>query len=478
MNYMRILLVSILLITIASGCNKWLDAKPKTMVESEQLFGSEKGFEDAMYGVYTTMGESSLYGEHLTMAFLDVLAQQYNCQTNPSHNFHQASMYNYQDGAVKAIIDNIWTRMYYGITNLNNVLLNIESKKDLFRPGNYELIKGEAMGLRAFMHFDLLRLFGSSPVSGASKPAIPYVTTVSGGVTPLSTVNAVLDSVIADLTEASQLLSVYKTVSLTYYSPENSSGNTWLNHRQAHFNYWAAEATLARVYLYKGDKQKALTHAQNVIGAEYFTFQTSDRIGNLKDYTFIPEHIFALSKFNIRPLENKYFRVTTNGANAGTNIQLTNSYGNGGAVDQIYDIASGGVSDVRYAHLWQLNGSVYFPTKWWQESGNPVYNNWVPLIRLPEMYYIAAECSDPATATSYLNLVREKRGLPSLPAGLDATAIQEEIRKEYQKEFYAEGQLFYYYKRLNSSTIKFSVIPASDQVYILPLPDAELQYRN
>jgi len=475
---MRIIILSLLILSIASGCNKWLDAKPKSMVESDQLFGSEKGFEDAMYGVYTTMAESSLYGEQLTMAFVDVLAQQYNCQSNPSHTYHQASMYNYQDGSVKTWIDDIWKRMYYAITNLNNILQKIDSRKDLFQPGNYELIKGEALGLRAFLHFDLVRLFGASPATGASKPAIPYVTTVSGGVTPLSTVAGVLDSVISDLTSATQLLSTYKTVSLSYYSPENSLQNSWLNHRQAHFNYWAAEATLARVYLYKGDRQKAFEHAQNVIGADYFSFQTTDRISNLKDYTFIPEHVFALSKFNIRPLENKYFRVTTNGVNAGTNIQLTNAYGNGGAVDQIYDIATGGVSDVRYAYLWQLNGNVYFPTKWWQESGNQIYNNWIPLIRLPEMYYIAAECSESETAINYLNIVRDKRGLPALPSGLDPAVVQEEIRKEYQKEFYAEGQLFYYYKRLNSPSIRFSVIPPSEQTYILPLPDAELQYRN
>lgn len=249
---MRIIILSLLILSIASGCNKWLDAKPKSMVESDQLFGSEKGFEDAMYGVYTTMAESSLYGEQLTMAFVDVLAQQYNCQSNPSHTYHQASMYNYQDGSVKTWIDDIWKRMYYAITNLNNILQKIDSRKDLFQPGNYELIKGEALGLRAFLHFDLVRLFGASPATGASKPAIPYVTTVSGGVTPLSTVAGVLDSVISDLTSATQLLSTYKTVSLSYYSPENSLQNSWLNHRQAHFNYWAAEATLARVYLYKG----------------------------------------------------------------------------------------------------------------------------------------------------------------------------------------------------------------------------------
>ncbi|QEC42082.1 RagB/SusD family nutrient uptake outer membrane protein [Pseudobacter ginsenosidimutans] len=474
---MRLLLIFISLLTIASGCNKWLDAKPKTLIESEQLFKSEKGFEDAMYGVYTTMSRSSLYGEQLTMSFLDVLAQQYNCQSKPSHIFYQVANYNYLDGGVKTRIDSIWSLMYFSITNLNNVLLNIEGKKSMFQPQNYDLIKGEAIGLRAFLHFDLLRLFGAPCLTGAAKPAIPYIKTVSGGVTPLSTVSAALDSVISELKTASALLSGYKTINYNYYEPENQLQNDWLNHRQSHFNYWAAEATLARAYLYKGDKQQALVHAQNVIDAGFFDFQTPKRISDLNDRTFIPEHVFALSKFDIRPLENKYFRVT-GGVNVGTDIQLTNSYGNGGVVDQIYEINAGGVSDIRYGRLWELSGSVYFCSKWWQESSNPIFNNWVPLVRLPEMYYIAAECSDPATATTYLNTVREYRGVPDLPTGLDAAAVQQELLKEYQKEFYAEGQLFYYYKRLNSPVIRFSVIAPSERAYTLPLPDSELQYRN
>lgn len=474
---MKLLLIFISLLTIATGCNKWLDVKPKTLVEAEQLFKSEKGFEDAMYGVYATLGQTPLYGEQLTMSFLDVLAQQYNCQSTPSHTFYQAANYNYLDGSVKARVDSIWSLGYYAITNLNNILINIEGKKSMFQPQNYDLMKGEAIGLRAFMHFDLVRMFGAPYVTGAARPSIPYIKTVSGGVTPLSTVATIIDSVISELTVASQLLSSYKTVSYSYYDAVNQQQNIWLNHRQAHFNYWAAEATLARVYLYKGDKQKALVHAKNVIDAGFFDFQAPDRISNLKDRTFIPEHLFALSKFDIRPLENKYFRVT-GGVNVGTGVQLTNSFGSGGVVDQIYEINSGGVSDIRYSRLWELSGSVYFCSKWWQESTNPIFNNWVPLLRLPEMYYIAAECSDPATATTYLNIVREHRGIPELPAGLDAAAIQNELQKEYQKEFYAEGQLFYYYKRLNSPVIRFSAIAPSERVYILPLPDAELQYRN
>lgn len=463
---------------LVTGCKKWLDVKPKTQVEQTRMLSTEGGYQDAMYGAYTIMGYPAVYGDNLTMSFLDVLAQRYDCQAKSGHTFYQAAIYNYQDPSVKNRISNIWDSLYSAIANVNNVLANINKDKDLFVPGNYVLVKGEALGLRAFMHFDLLRLFAPSYISGPAKPGIPYVTTVSGGVTPQYTVSAVLDSIIRDLTAADALLGGYKNI-----APGQSDqsylplANDWLNNRQSHFNYWAAEATLARVCLYKGDKVNAFLHASNVIGSGMFHFTTSSQITVFKDRTYTWEHIFALSKYNLLNQINNYFQSSGSGtSNMNANNQLTNSYGNGGVVDQVYEIASGGVSDFRYAFGWQLSSSIYFPSKFWQDGLAGYYNNLVPLIRLPEMYYIAAESSDPATATGFLNKVRENRGLSDLPAGLSQTVIQNEIFKEYQKEFYCEGQLFYYYKRLNLPQIRFSVVPGSDRIYVFPLPDAELQY--
>ncbi|PUZ26753.1 SusD family protein [Chitinophaga costaii] len=478
MKKVHMLITGLCFLLVAAGCNKWLDARPQTLVAPDKLFSTENGYEDAMYGVYTTMAGAALYGDQLTMSFLDVLAQQYNCQANPSHQFYQAAVYNYQDAGVKARIDNVWDSMYYAITNVNNILLQIDGDKDLFQPGNYQLIKGEAIGLRAFMHFDLLRLFGASYLTDPSRPAIPYVKTVSGKVTPLLTVSQVLDSVISELTVADSLLAAYKTVNNDYYDASNQLPNDWKNHRQNHFNYWAAEATLARAFLYKGDKVQALLHASNVINSGMFTFQTPDRITNYQDRTFIPEQVFALSKFNLNNQVSTYFKTTGGTVNLGVNTQLTNTYGNGGVVDQIYEINAGGVSDIRYARLWELSGTVYFCSKFWQDAGNPVYINVVPLIRLPEMYYIAAECADPTAATGYLNAVRHERGLSNLPDEMSQPDVQNELLKEYQKEYYAEGQLFYYYKRTNSPQIRFSAVATDDKIYVLPLPDAELQYRN
>ena len=47
----------------------------------------------------------------------------------------------------------------------------------VLRTGEYELFKGEALGLRAYIHLDLLRLFAASPAmeNGRNRKAIAYV---------------------------------------------------------------------------------------------------------------------------------------------------------------------------------------------------------------------------------------------------------------------------------------------------------------
>lgn len=52
-----------------------------------------------------------------------------------------------------------------------------------------------------------------------------------------------------------------------------------------------------------------------------------------------------------------------------------------------------------------------------------------------------------------------------------------EIQKEYRKEMYGEGQLFYFYKRNNVVTIPDGVgNPMSEAKYVFPLPLAELEF--
>jgi hypothetical protein len=54
----------------------------------------------------------------------------------------------------------------------------------------------------------------------------------------------------------------------------------------------------------------------------------------------------------------------------------------------------------------------------------------------------------------------------------------QEIAKEYIKEFYAEGQLFFYYKRLGTLPVPRSAVTMTAQTYVFPLPDNEIEFGN
>jgi hypothetical protein len=79
-----------------------------------------------------------------------------------------------------------------------------------------------------------------------------------------------------------------------------------------------------------------------------------------------------------------------------------------------------------------------------------------------------------------LNNVRQARGLNALNAAgfVNPDSLSIEIMHEYQKEFIQEGQVFFYYKRLNKDlkqvTSTTAVIP--NDVYVLPIPDKEKEY--
>ena len=108
-------------------------------------------------------------------------------------------------------------------------------------------------------------------------------------------------------------------------------------------------------------------------------------------------------------------------------------------------------------------------------------NEIIPLIRIPEMYYIACEAAEYSTeSATYVNLVRNKRGISKAK---DVTCDTPEQRttalnKEYRKEFYGEGQYFWFLKThgVIGTLAHCPDVTLAEENFIFPLPDAELEY--
>jgi hypothetical protein len=493
----NIIWIAIILLGLSS-CKKWLDVNPVSKVPEEELFKTPEGFEEAINGVYASCTNMNLYGYQLSCGFPEVLAQNYSWPGEDFLHFKQTAQYNYKDPYYIARKDTAWIGLYHAIVNCNLILKNLETNKDVLTGDRHALIKAEALALRGFIHFDLLRLFAPSFKNGAGVKAIPYVTEFSNKVTPTSTVTEVLTKIATDLEEAKQLIRPVDPILTAAYVPsypndadnpndpdkipeEESSNNLFLQNRRHRLNYYAICGELARVYLYQGKNSEALTNAREVIDSKKFPwtsfkyFYESD--ARYKDRIMYKELLFGWYAPNIKDTLASRF----NGGLKGFIIEQD-------AADVMYEAGSSGGDDWRYKN-WFIPGAGSGTTKWYdlqkykRDFERNLHYLMIPAIRLSEMYYIAAECAydtDPAGAVAWLNTVRRNRGYIVDVTAPDKETLIQELLKEARKEFYAEGQIFYMYKRLNRNIPAQlgGSTPASDKIFVMPLPDNEIEFGN
>lgn len=467
----KIFTVLLVLLAIAqTGCKKFLEVDPKSTISEDQLFSSEVGFQQALIGVYSQAASRAMYGDNLSMGFASMIAQNYSATTN-LFPFPQTVALNFRSGDAIAFVSSIWLNSYNAISGVNNILNSIDAKKSIFTNNNYNLVKGEALGLRAYIHFDLLRLYGPTYASGSEKKSIPYRTELNALSKVPSTVNEVVNALLADLKLAETLLK----------GTDPFMGGD--KNRRFRMNYLAVKALEARIYLFKGDNPNAIAAATEVINAPNLSFITVKDISAAaptKDRLFSTEQVFALRVRNIKDwaeTNSGYFR-----SGSDNRYYLTRSEAN---FNTLFETGTGGTTDYRSAYLIQTDGTVKFCSKFWQTwvlSNTDVETNrldqTVPLIRMSEMYYILAETAGSAeTGIGYINKVRENRGLTAInTTGITQQKLTAEITKEYQKEFYAEGQLFFYYKRKAVVRMLFGNKDLNEASYIVPVPDNELEF--
>lgn len=137
--------------------------------------------------------------------------------------------------------------------------------------------------------------------------------TYSTAVTPQSTVDKVLDYVIADAREALGLL---ETDPL--FLADSLEAYTYRNDRSYRFNYYAVAATLARAYQWKGGADnlaQALVYARKVIEEKKFSWvhYTSITSSNAyeRDLLFASELLFRLNVLDMDDIIGPYFKEQT-----------------------------------------------------------------------------------------------------------------------------------------------------------------------
>ena len=256
-------------------------------------------------------------------------------------------------------------------------------------------------------------------------------------------------------------------------------------------NYYAVTAILARVYLYAGMNDEAYAEAKKLIDEEektkYFaadeSYYASDNFknGNMKMYDNI---IFALySPTELVDWDSEINHLTDGKSESDQNYLSWSSK----MLDAVYGIEKENDFRFKYQLESKYYGYNYRTLKYYKQVESTEYgkanNQIIPMIRMSEVYYIAAEAIYTegdllkiAEAKSYLEKVKKGRGIKTV----DYSSVSSKndfvnmIVNDARREFFGEGQTLYMFKRLNKVlTCDSGEIPMTEEYVVLPLPDSE-----
>ena len=323
----------------------------------------------------------------------------------------------------------------YKIINNSNTVIEAASKMENPDAATQQLI-GECYFLRAFCHFNLVRLFAKPYTHDPSAPGVILRTSVADPAQKArATVGEVYASIIDDAKKAADLMGQWRGVQ--YASRE------------------AAWALLSRAYLYMDDEDKTIEYADMVINSPRFTLSNATTFPTLfANAMGGTETIFCIAHTQVDD-KGKF----------GSIASMIYSDGNSGwgeefASQSLRDTMADHPEDVRWKYIVKLddgsggvalkNGiETWYISKYSGQGGSPTLSS--PIVfRLAEVYLNRAEARAKKNldndALDDVDEIRKNRGLQAslynhtLPAGSTALDV---VLKERRIELAFEGHRVY-----------------------------------
>jgi hypothetical protein len=340
-------------------------------------------------------------------------------------------------------VSNFWNRGYHQIYCANAVIEGVAASASL-NPQQKAAFRGEALFVRALVHFYLVNIYG----------AVPYVSTTDSQTNKniaRMEIASVYEHITADLLLAQSLLpAAYTTAERTV---PNAS---------------AAAALLARVYLYNSKWPEAADAASAVINNPDYGIESSPALVFLKN-----------SKTTIWQLKPPA---------EGLNTYEAGAYVFDSAPPPSVSLSTGLINAFEAGDLRKENwvrkiqdGSTdyYHAYKYKQKNSTETSEEYSIVLRLSEQYLIRAEAraqqGDLIGALQDLDAVRHAAGLGD-SAAQGQNAVLEAVAHERQVELFTEfGHRFLDLKRTGKTSLLQSVKPGwNPEDTFWPLPEAEL----
>lgn len=429
-----------------------LDQNPSTSVTVDSAITSVSDLENAVNGAYYV----ATYGTMLTVAsemsiYADLIGPDSYQPASSGQNASRMAQY----AMTPADTYNAYYYLYSAIASVNNAL----DKAMLLDEEEAAPYVAELYAMRGLFHFHLATYFAPIPTSGnANKNGI------------------VLADRVFDIDYVGKRASLENTYDFIVDDFTKAVGSGLNKERKnGHLNYWAALSLRARANLYKGDYEAALADAREVISGSPYSLYTIEEYPSVWSQEGADEMIFEYLQtdvYNAQRYAPGYYTSPL-------------GYSEYGVSPEFYEWLLQTPGDVRSRMVADFSEAPdgvadyhtgYYPLKYPGNAGAsvPVYANNIKVIRLSEVYLIAAEAAlhqgDPAAV--YLNELRSHR----IEGYVDVAEVTlDDILDERRKELFGEGQIAFDLwrngKTINNGTI---TVPAMDYKTVLPLPIEEI----
>ena len=439
---------------MGTACSDFLEVDVKGKATIPTFLSDPQGLYAGLVGTYNKM---YLYVDNEFTKYGDVAGNMVSMPMAASSG-DMVAQYNFtsDESQITGAVGYIWRKIYVAQANANNIIEYGPKVIDAYptQKAYCENIVGQALLIRAMCHFDQCRAYAQSYnyTADASHLGVPILLRTPGANdTPSrATVKEVYDQVLADLTEASRLMT------------DDVATNRYYGSLQA------VNCMFSRVYLYMEDWTNALKYARMAIGSQQLA-QGNDYLGMYDDLTKQGEAIFRLSGDDM----NGYLKAFYQSSCEPSDTLLS-----------LFD-----ADDIRLKLL--RNGSKAHCSKY---EATVVPNNEPKrddpfVFRLSEEYLNAAEAAwqlkQYSDARQYIRAIVERAvgtaKAEAVMAAYSDITLMDLIRRERVKELCFEGHNFFDITRWKqdlvreqktTSTMKRMAYPSD--YFVLPIPQDEL----
>lgn len=479
------------LFTLFISCDKeYLEITPKGTALEETYYQNEDEAYSALIAAYDIMSFNSSSWDNM-ISFMNAGSDDNYGASVPGDAI---SLFSYHQLTPSNMPRAFWSNHYQGIFRANTLLQKLpnvpmdESLKLRF--------EGECKAMRAYYHFNLVRLFGNIPLMTKT------ISPIEAQTFPQSTAKEVYAQIEKDLLEAIELLPV--TINTA------TEGGRWTK--------GAAKAMLGKVYLYDQKLPEAAAQLAEVNGTPGGTSQYGYKLlDNFKDL-WVHKNKFNTESI-LEDVHTDAGRADWSGLGFGTEGNVLNimvgirdytrtagstapdyypGWGVNTVTQNLYDVLKGDprfdatIIDVKaliangqvvgYSSVNEASTNTgYFMAKFvplksdaTTQGGDPTLNFYQDtyIIRLADTYLLEAEAlgGTGSRAQALLDAVRARVGLPSVPVSLEAIAL------ERRKELACEGHRWFDLVRTGkAATVLASRGFIAGKNEVLPIPEKELE---